>query len=439
MDLELFYGWLSNHFTTWIPPARPVVLIVDGHSSHINLQTACFARENGILLYCLPPHTTHALQPCDVGVFGPIKKSWNKCVPRYVCDHSGEAVDKAKFARVFKGAWEDAIKISTIVNSFKTSGICPLNRRSVSAEKLSPSVVYKFREEQQKECEDVPVTSEDMVSVTSETSDTASEASVTSDNMVVTSPPPSSSLDINQPGTSGCTPADVPTVEISIHHLRKGLVDFEMELSDKDISTFEKQYENGYNLDLDPIYSQWKRLKDQIQDHEFAVITSESQKSPSSVPQSSKEHLTSPPMVITPSRRVSPALKNVLQKPTCMLKKKSGIRPGTLHMPKHMSGDTFIKLMEEKERKKREEIEEKEKCKLEREEKKKERERKKREEIEEKEKHKLEREEKKKEHERLKLAKQQEKERKFVFDVTESAKVSTKQRCPTPLSQEITF
>ena len=63
MDSGLFCGWLSGHFTPSIPPARPVVLLLDGHSSHINLEAAKFARENGILLYCFPPHTTHALQP----------------------------------------------------------------------------------------------------------------------------------------------------------------------------------------------------------------------------------------------------------------------------------------------------------------------------------------------------------------------------------------
>jgi hypothetical protein len=29
-----------------------------------------------ILIVCLPPHTTHILQPCDVGVFGPLASAW---------------------------------------------------------------------------------------------------------------------------------------------------------------------------------------------------------------------------------------------------------------------------------------------------------------------------------------------------------------------------
>ena len=86
MDSDLFSGWLKEHFARWIPPARPVVLLLDGHSSHINLEAAKFAREEGILL---SPHTTHILQQCDVGLFRPLKANWNKSVTKYTCDNSG--------------------------------------------------------------------------------------------------------------------------------------------------------------------------------------------------------------------------------------------------------------------------------------------------------------------------------------------------------------
>ena len=66
-----------------------MVLLLDGHSSHINLEAAKFAREEEILLYCFPPHTTLILQPCDVGLFWPLKANWNKSVTKYPCDNSG--------------------------------------------------------------------------------------------------------------------------------------------------------------------------------------------------------------------------------------------------------------------------------------------------------------------------------------------------------------
>jgi hypothetical protein len=49
------------------------LLYLDGHNSHITLEVIEYTRQNKIVAICLPPHTTHALQPLDVGVFGPFK------------------------------------------------------------------------------------------------------------------------------------------------------------------------------------------------------------------------------------------------------------------------------------------------------------------------------------------------------------------------------
>ena len=63
---ELFYKWLTEHFIPLKPPGK-VLLILDGHSSHSSavnmLETA---RDNDVILLCLPSHTTSALQPLDV-------------------------------------------------------------------------------------------------------------------------------------------------------------------------------------------------------------------------------------------------------------------------------------------------------------------------------------------------------------------------------------
>ena len=107
--------------------------------SHINLETAKYAKKEEILLYCLPPHTTHVLQPCDVGFFRPMK---NKAVGNHICTQS-ETVDKYYFARVFKKAWDDTIKLSTLMNSFKGAGICPLNRNAISEDKAQACTVLK--------------------------------------------------------------------------------------------------------------------------------------------------------------------------------------------------------------------------------------------------------------------------------------------------------
>jgi hypothetical protein len=42
---------------------KPILLIYDGHGSHNTLELIELAREHNIILFCLPPHTTHKLQP----------------------------------------------------------------------------------------------------------------------------------------------------------------------------------------------------------------------------------------------------------------------------------------------------------------------------------------------------------------------------------------
>ena len=54
----------------------PVVLFFDGHFSHMSIDLIKRAHSLGIYLFCLPPNTTHVLQPLDVGVFGPVKTQW---------------------------------------------------------------------------------------------------------------------------------------------------------------------------------------------------------------------------------------------------------------------------------------------------------------------------------------------------------------------------
>lgn len=47
MMQELFYGWLTGHFVNRISSQRPVCLLVDSHSSHIDLDTSKLYEENG--------------------------------------------------------------------------------------------------------------------------------------------------------------------------------------------------------------------------------------------------------------------------------------------------------------------------------------------------------------------------------------------------------
>ena len=72
---EIALSWLE-HFdrcSTKKQVGRKRLLLMDNHTSHQTHEFLVYAREKGILLYYLPPHATHFLQPLDVVVFQPYK------------------------------------------------------------------------------------------------------------------------------------------------------------------------------------------------------------------------------------------------------------------------------------------------------------------------------------------------------------------------------
>lgn len=74
MDSELFEEWFKHHFLRYAPPIRPLILLLDGHSSHYQPNFIRTALAEKVIIFCLPPHSTHILQPLDNGVFGSLKK-----------------------------------------------------------------------------------------------------------------------------------------------------------------------------------------------------------------------------------------------------------------------------------------------------------------------------------------------------------------------------
>ena len=51
MNQELFHGWFTNHFLQYATPQRPILLLMDGHSSHYCPATITLAAENQVILY----------------------------------------------------------------------------------------------------------------------------------------------------------------------------------------------------------------------------------------------------------------------------------------------------------------------------------------------------------------------------------------------------
>ena len=166
---------------------------------------------------------------------------------------------------------------------------------------------------------------------------------------------------------------DVPELPAYSVSTTDTLEEIERSLSVEMKEKFERRLKEGFDLDIDPLYTNWKQLKlGQAHSTPLRIASLSTAFGHASPPQRSplspKQVSNSTSKEVSPiSKEVSPVLKQVLNKPKFKsTNKKRTTR--TLHIPKHLSGEEFIEMMEAKEKQKQEEIEQKEARKREREE-----------------------------------------------------------------------
>jgi hypothetical protein len=119
--------WLINHFiphTNGRVIGRYRMLILDGHGSHLTAEFDRTCTENNIIPLCMPPHSSHLLQPLDASCFAVIKRKYGQLVEqrmRLGFNH----IDKIDFLTAFPEARTMAYKAETIQNGFAATGLVP--------------------------------------------------------------------------------------------------------------------------------------------------------------------------------------------------------------------------------------------------------------------------------------------------------------------------
>ncbi|XP_043478744.1 tigger transposable element-derived protein 1-like [Leptopilina heterotoma] len=132
-----FYEFIADIFYKKIMERQiqfPILIVLDGHKSHLSLELHEFCVKHQIILVCLPPNATHILQPCDVGIFRPLKLEWKKVVLKLQQD-STKSITKSNFAPLFNEAFLKATKVETIKKSFEVCGLYPFNADKVDYSK----------------------------------------------------------------------------------------------------------------------------------------------------------------------------------------------------------------------------------------------------------------------------------------------------------------
>ena len=141
MEKEIFEAWFTTKFVAQTATSNnaPRLFIFDGHNSHISYKIAKCAYDNNIHLLCLPPHTSHALQPLDVACYRPAKQVWSDICLSFFRSHPKQTLGKADFPSLLKVVTEHLISRPNVaVSGFVASGIRPINRNMVLKQIVTP-------------------------------------------------------------------------------------------------------------------------------------------------------------------------------------------------------------------------------------------------------------------------------------------------------------
>lgn len=128
MNGETFLKYIAEDFTRWIRSQKvelPVIVFIDGHSSHLTLPLCEFCHQNGIILIALLPNATHIYQPMDIGVIFPLKAIWKRKRIEWKSDinNVGVVFARANFLDLLQKSMVELQANPTLFpNAFRTCG-----------------------------------------------------------------------------------------------------------------------------------------------------------------------------------------------------------------------------------------------------------------------------------------------------------------------------
>lgn len=128
MNADIFVKWL-RHFQSYAKASvdEKVLLVVDGHASHKGIDCLSYAKENGIVILCLPPHCTHRMQPLDVCFYGPLKTYFNQEITKWLKAHPGRVVTHLQIGGLFNKAYGKTATVENACQGFKSTGLWPVD------------------------------------------------------------------------------------------------------------------------------------------------------------------------------------------------------------------------------------------------------------------------------------------------------------------------
>lgn len=139
MKSETFYEFIANIVHPFLHQNNiklPIILLVDGHKSHLTYQLSTFCSDLQITLIALYPNSTRILQPADVAAFRPLEEGWKRGVFEWRKQNcSMTTVTKVDFALILQNVIKETITPDILKNEFRACGLYSWNLNNINFDK----------------------------------------------------------------------------------------------------------------------------------------------------------------------------------------------------------------------------------------------------------------------------------------------------------------
>lgn len=100
------------------------LLILDGHGSYSTPEFDLFCKDHNIITLCMPPYSSHLLQPLDVSCFAGLKRLYGRQVEDLM--RAGVShINKSDFLPAYFTARIEALTPNTVRSGFAATGLVP--------------------------------------------------------------------------------------------------------------------------------------------------------------------------------------------------------------------------------------------------------------------------------------------------------------------------
>ncbi|CAH2102386.1 unnamed protein product [Euphydryas editha] len=144
METDIFFNYIEKVLIPNLGEQRPVLVIYDGHSTHVNVRVVQLAIQNNIIILKLPPHTSHLLQPMDIAVFKSFKTIWDAKLVDWQRRNVGTKMPKKVFAQALADTWQQTSS-DVIKSGFKKAGIYPFNKHVIPVHMYNPDAYRRYQ------------------------------------------------------------------------------------------------------------------------------------------------------------------------------------------------------------------------------------------------------------------------------------------------------